>query len=91
MTYVPTENCIKCKRTTCVEVCPVDTFKEGSNFLVIDPELFLIAISVCLNVPKVTFMKRIRFQVINYILFAATLSFPSFGRHYRSQRSIIGS
>lgn len=39
MTYVVTENCIKCKHTACVEVCPTDAFKEGSNFLVIDPEL----------------------------------------------------
>lgn len=38
MTYVVTENCIKCKYTDCVEVCPVDCFHEGENFLVIDPE-----------------------------------------------------
>ncbi len=38
MTFVVTENCIKCKYTDCVEVCPVDCFKEGPNFLVIDPE-----------------------------------------------------
>lgn len=38
MTYVVTENCIKCKYTDCVEVCPVDCFHEGPNFLVIDPE-----------------------------------------------------
>jgi len=38
MTYVVTENCIKCKFTDCVEVCPVDCFHEGPNFLVIDPE-----------------------------------------------------
>ena len=37
MTYVVTEPCIKCKYTDCVEVCPVDCFHEGSNFLVIDP------------------------------------------------------
>lgn len=37
MTYVVTENCIKCKYTDCVDVCPVDCFKEGPNFLVIDP------------------------------------------------------
>ncbi len=37
MTYVVTENCIKCKYTDCVEVCPVDCFHEGPNFLVIDP------------------------------------------------------
>jgi ferredoxin len=38
MTYVVTENCIKCKFTDCVEVCPVDCFHEGPNFLVIDPD-----------------------------------------------------
>ncbi len=38
MTYVVTENCVKCKYTDCVEVCPVDCFHEGPNFLVIDPE-----------------------------------------------------
>jgi len=38
MTYVVTDPCIKCKYTDCVEVCPVDCFHEGPNFLVIDPE-----------------------------------------------------
>ena len=38
MTYVVLDNCIKCKYTDCVEVCPVDCFHEGPNFLVIDPE-----------------------------------------------------
>ena len=38
MTYVVKEECIKCKFTDCVEVCPVDCFHEGPNFLVIDPE-----------------------------------------------------
>ena len=38
MTFVVLENCIKCKFTDCVEVCPVDCFHEGPNFLVIDPE-----------------------------------------------------
>ena len=37
MTYVVTESCIKCKHTDCVDVCPVDCFKEGPNMLVIDP------------------------------------------------------
>ena len=37
MTYVVTESCIKCKYTDCVEVCPVDCFVEGPNFLAIDP------------------------------------------------------
>ena len=38
MTYVVTESCIKCKYTDCVDVCPVDCFREGPNFLVIDPD-----------------------------------------------------
>ena len=38
MTYVVGENCIRCKLTDCVEVCPVDCFYEGPNFLVIDPD-----------------------------------------------------
>lgn len=38
MTFVVNENCIKCKYTDCVEVCPVDCFHEGPNMLVIDPD-----------------------------------------------------
>ena len=38
MTFVVTDNCIKCKYTDCVEVCPVDCFREGKNMLVIDPD-----------------------------------------------------
>src|SRR5882762_9389010 len=38
MTFVVTESCIKCKYMDCVEVCPVDCFHEGPNFLTIDPE-----------------------------------------------------
>mgnify|MGYP005817935335 FL=1 len=38
MAFVVTEACIKCKYTDCVEVCPVDCFREGPNMLVIDPD-----------------------------------------------------
>lgn len=38
MTFVVTENCIQCKYTDCVQVCPVECFHEGPNFLVIDPD-----------------------------------------------------
>ena len=38
MPFVITENCIKCKFTDCIDVCPVDCFHEGPNFLVIDPD-----------------------------------------------------
>ena len=37
MTYIVKDECIKCKLTDCVEVCPVDCFYEGENFLVINP------------------------------------------------------
>jgi ferredoxin len=38
VTFLVTENCIKCKHTDCVEVCPVDCFYEGPNFLAINPD-----------------------------------------------------
>jgi ferredoxin len=38
MTHVVTEPCILCKYTDCVEVCPVDAFREGKNMLAIDPD-----------------------------------------------------
>jgi len=38
MPHVVTENCINCKHTFCAEVCPVDCFYEGPNFLVINPD-----------------------------------------------------
>lgn len=38
MAYVVTENCINCKYEDCIEVCPVDCFYKGENFLVIHPD-----------------------------------------------------
>lgn len=38
MTHVVVESCIKCKYTDCVDVCPVDCFREGPNMLTIDPD-----------------------------------------------------
>ena len=38
MPFVVTENCINCKHTYCADVCPVDSFHEGPNFLVINPD-----------------------------------------------------
>ena len=38
MTYIVTDACVRCKLMDCVEVCPVDCFYEGANFLVIHPE-----------------------------------------------------
>ena len=38
MAYIVTESCVNCRYTDCVEVCPVDCFHAGPNFLVIDPD-----------------------------------------------------
>ena len=38
MAFVVTDNCIQCKYTDCVAVCPADAFHQGPNFLVINPE-----------------------------------------------------
>lgn len=38
MAYIVAEPCVACKYTDCVEVCPVDCFYEGVNFLVIHPD-----------------------------------------------------
>ena len=38
MTYVVTDNCIRCKFMDCVSVCPVDCFYEGEHMLVIHPD-----------------------------------------------------
>ena len=38
MAYIVAEPCIKCKYTNCAAVCPVDAFREGPNFLVINPD-----------------------------------------------------
>ena len=47
MTHVVTDACIRCKYTDCVDVCPVDCFKEGPEYLVIDPDE-CIDCSVCI-------------------------------------------
>mgnify|MGYP000061089815 FL=1 len=38
MTYLVTDNCVKCKHTDCVSVCPVDCFYEVDDMLVIHPD-----------------------------------------------------
>jgi len=38
MAYIVGENCINCKHSDCVTVCPVDCFVEGPNFLAINPD-----------------------------------------------------
>lgn len=38
MAFIVTEACVQCKYTDCVNVCPVDCFYEGPNFLAINPD-----------------------------------------------------
>ena len=38
MAHVVCDACINCTDTACVAVCPVDCFRVGPNFLVIDPD-----------------------------------------------------
>jgi ferredoxin len=38
MTYIVTDDCIKCKFTDCVSICPIGCFYEGETMLVIHPE-----------------------------------------------------
>jgi ferredoxin len=38
MTFVVTEQCIRCKFMNCIKPCPVDCFYEGPEFLVINPD-----------------------------------------------------
>ena len=40
MTYIVNDNCIKCKLTDCVDVCPVECFYEGKNMLVIKSDQY---------------------------------------------------
>ena len=39
MSFIVTGKCICCKYTNCIEVCPVNCFHEGENFVVINPEI----------------------------------------------------
>jgi ferredoxin len=48
VTFVVTEQCIRCKFMDCIKPCPVDCFYEGPEFLVINPEE-CIDCSVCVT------------------------------------------
>jgi len=48
MAYVVTQACIGNKHTDCVDVCPVEAFREGPDMLFIDPEA-CIECNACLT------------------------------------------
>lgn len=58
MTFVVTEACIRCKYTDCVDVCPVDAFCEGPNFLVFDPDECIAVQCSCPSVRSTPFTRR---------------------------------
>lgn len=62
MTFVVTDNCIKCKYTDCVEVCPVDCFYEGPNFLVIHPDECIDCACVNRNARRMPFSRKTKCQ-----------------------------
>jgi ferredoxin len=89
MTHVVTENCIKCKFTDCVDVCPVDCFREGPNFLVIDPDE-CIDCAVC--VPEcpanaIFAEEDVPQDQIDFIALNAELS-PEFGNINRTKKPL---
>lgn len=50
MTHVVTQACERCKYTDCVEVCPTDSFHEGPDMLVINPDDCIdcgVCVSLC--------------------------------------------
>lgn len=66
MTYVVTDECVKCKYTTCVEVCPVDCFYEGPLMVVINPEE-CIDCGVCVPECPVGAIKEESEELIDWI------------------------
>lgn len=42
MTCVVTDRCVNCRYGDCISACPVDAFRVGPNYMVIDP-------TVCVN------------------------------------------
>lgn len=80
MAFVVTDNCIQCKYTDCVAVCPADAFHEGPNFMVINP---IECIDCGLCVPECTaqaIFRKMNWWVTNGFLSNSTLSWRSIGQ-----------
>jgi ferredoxin len=65
MAYVVTEACIGCKYTDCVEVCPVDCFHEGPNFLAIDPQVCIDCTLCVAECPEEAIANQTHFIELN--------------------------
>lgn len=95
MTYIVGEGCINCKHTDCVEVCPVDCFYEGSNFMVIDPMNVLTALFASLSARKTRFILKMKHPKIRKSFWNSMPSWLKFLRESLKRRnpyltSIIG-
>jgi len=64
MTFIVGEACINCKHTDCVEVCPVDCFYEGPNFLVIHPDECIDCACVNPSVRWMQFTLKMKFRKV---------------------------
>ncbi|WP_041682774.1 4Fe-4S binding protein [Pusillimonas sp. T7-7] len=73
MTSVVTDACIGCRYGDCVEVCPVDAFRVGPNFVVIDP-------AVCVNCTTCVIVCPVGAIVPDYELQADQHSFKALNR-----------
>jgi ferredoxin len=66
MTYVVTDECVKCKYTDCVEGCPVDCFYEGESMLVINPDE-CIDCGVCVSDCPINAIKPESREIIEWV------------------------
>ena len=91
MTHVVTESCIRCKYTDCVDVCPVDCFREGPNLLVIDPDE-CIDCAVCIpECPVNAIMPRKTCRPTSSSSSSSTPSWPrSWPQHHQAQGAAAG-
>ena len=81
MTYVVKGECVDCKHTTCVKVCPVDCSFELENTLVIDPKI-CIDCAICepsVPVNAIVSDRKLKPEEQHWLEFNAEMS-PSGGK-----------
>jgi len=67
--YVITEACSGAKHTNCVDVCPVDAFREGEEMLFIDPDVCIDCNACLMECPERAIYPQVRVpeEMTNYI------------------------
>ena len=87
MTYIVKDECIKCKLTDCVEVCPVDCFYEGENMLAINPEE-CIDCGVCEPECPIDAIKADTDESVKiWIMVVAKQKFSALYQYYKKERT----